>query len=307
LNECIAPLPCTALTIEAPAKINLFLRVIGRRADGYHLIETCMQKVCLYDTVKLISCAAGIHVRCSGAVVPEGRDNLVFRAAELFFQATQARRRVLDAGVRIELTKRIPIAAGLGGGSSDAAATLRGLNTLYACGCSAEELAAIGLRLGADVPFFLSSAPAALATGIGELLQPIEPLRGYSVLLVNPGFPVSTRWVYQTFALTEKENTSILKNSQEDVSDRKILTQPFLCTTAWDNDLEAITVGKYPEIGWLKDELVHAGARHALMSGSGPTFFGLFAERHVAEACCVALTHRFPHTYLLAPVTEPTL
>jgi len=295
------------LVIEAPAKINLFLKVTGRRPDGYHFLETIMQKVSLCDEIELRACAAGVQLRCSGNEVPENRENLVYRAAALFLQATQGRRGGPESGVDITLTKRIPVAAGLGGGSSDAAATLKGLNKLYECGCSAVELAEIGLQLGADVPFFLADAPAALATGIGEILQPVEPLRGYSVLLVNPGFPVSTRWVYQTFALTKKENTSNLKNSQEGV------VEPFTLSGSLQvvpqgavlfNDLETVTVSRYPEVGRLKKGLLQNGAASALMSGSGPTVFGLFADRQSADACYTLFKRRFFHTYLVSPVGE---
>jgi len=293
------------LTLKAPAKINLFLRVIGRRADGYHLLETYMQKVGLYDVIDLTPCAEGIHLHCSGDKVPDNRENLVYRAAELFFQATGGWGCGLPSGVTIDLAKRIPVAAGLGGGSSDAAATLRGLNELFGCGCSTAELAGLGVQLGADVPFFLADTPAALATGIGEVLQSIEPLRGCSVLLVNPGFPVSTRWVYQTFALTRKENASNLKNLQEGVLEARVASCPVPAisqATVLVNDLEKVTVVRYPEIGRLKDELLQNGAIKALMSGSGPTVFGLFAEKRCADACYALFKRRFPHTYLVAPV-----
>jgi 4-diphosphocytidyl-2-C-methyl-D-erythritol kinase len=295
------------LTLQAPAKINLFLRVTGRRPDGYHLLETLMQKVCLYDVVELAPCAEGIHLHCSGGEVPAHRDNLVYRAAELFFQATRERRNGSASGVVIRLTKRIPVAAGLGGGSSDAAVTLRGLNELFGCGCRAEELAELGVRLGADVPFFLAETPAALATGIGEVLQPVEPLRGYSVLLVNPGFSVSTRWVYQTFALTKPEGAGNLGNSCVGVVGAAApsgLAQTVLSAMVLVNDLETITLASYPEIGRLKDGLLRNGADRALMSGSGPTVFALFAERRSAEACYAFFKRQYPYTYLVAPVGE---
>jgi len=296
------------LSLKAPAKINLFLRVIGRRSDGYHLLETCMHKVSLYDEIELVSCAEGIHLHCfGGGGIPVNRDNLVCRAAELFFEATQERRCCTDSGVTIGLTKRIPVAAGLGGGSSDAAATLRGLNELFECGCSTDELIKLGLRLGADVPFFLADASAAFATGIGEILQPVAPLHGYSVLMVNPGFPVSTRWVYQSFALTKNENASKLESLKEGAANGCALGFPVQAGSPQMvllNDLEMVTIAKYPELARLKDELLHNGASAALMSGSGPTVFGLFAEERCAEACYALLKRCYPYTYLVAPVGE---
>ena len=295
------------LFLKAPAKINLFLRVTGRRADGYHLLETRMQKVALYDTLVLSTCPNGVHLHCAGSTVPTDADNLVWRAAELFLEKTTGRRSGTDGGVVIELTKNIPVAAGLGGGSSDAAATLYGLNDLFGCGCSSEELSDWGLQLGADVPFFLAETPAALATGIGEVLHPVDSLRGYSILLVNPGFPVSTRWVYQNFTLTNRECASNLVNSQEGVVEQVVPLCPHRAnppTVFLVNDLETVTVARYPSIGQLKDVLMRSGAAGALMSGSGPTVFGLFAERKQAETCLAWCTPRFPSSYLVAPVGD---
>ena len=291
------------LRLKAPAKINLYLRVTGRRADGYHTLETLMQKVSLYDELELRARERGIRLHCPGGVLSEHSDNLVYRATEIFLQSMERQRAGSVPGVEITLKKNIPIAAGLGGGSSDAAATLKGLNSLFGGGCSGEELAAMGLRLGADVPFFLADTSAALATGIGEILTPVAPLAGWYVLLVNPGFPVSTRWVYRTFALTNNENTSKLRNSQKDIDTGAPggVPEDKMHGTAMYNDLETVTVSKYPEIELLKNELVAHGATTALMSGSGPTVFGLFADGQAVEASHAVFKRRFEHTYLVSP------
>lgn len=165
----------------------------------------------------------------------------------------------------------------------------------------------MGLQLGADVPFFLAELPAAVATGIGEILQPAEPLAGCSVLLVNPGFPVSTQWVYQSFALTNKENASNLKSLKEGVD--AVRAAGEICEAGPSvaflrNDLESVTVAKFPEIERLKQELLGLGAAAALMSGSGPTVFGLFTDHGRAEACRAQFKSRFDHTYLVAPIGE---
>ena len=293
------------LTLKAPAKINLSLKVTGRRADGYHTLETLMQKVSLFDELELRPRERGVHFRCPGNAVPENRDNLVYRAAELFLQTVRRQRAGSTPGVEISLKKIIPRAAGLGGGSSDAAATLKGLNVLFDCGCSGEELAAMGLRLGADVPFFLADTAAAIATGIGEILTPVAPLTGYDILLVNPGFPVSTQWVYQTFALTKKEDASILKSLQKEsgeagASGGSGVDEARLAVT--QNDLETVTASRYPEIEQLKSELIANGAAIALMSGSGPTVFGLFVSRQNAEACHDIFQRRYKHSYLVSPL-----
>lgn len=293
-----------SVVLRAPAKINCFLRVVGRRADGYHLLETMMQKVALYDEIELTPISQGIQLHCLGADLPTGADNLVHRAAALFLQSLREATGKEPPGVRLQLTKRIPVAAGLGGGSSDAAATLLGLNRLLGTDLAPETLAAMGLQLGADVPFFLAPSPAALATGIGEVLRPVAPLAGYRILLVNPGFAVATRWVYQNFSLTNKERAGNLSASRDcevagGVGER--------LPTAWSpcqdtgNDLETVTVAKYPEIGRLKEELLRLGATLSLMSGSGPTVFALFTDPEAAASSYALFQRRFPHTFLVDP------
>ena len=292
------------LSVRAPAKINLFLRVTGRRADGYHTLQTRMQKVGQFDLLKVQRGGEGVRLHCVGADLPENADNLVHRAASLFLETVAQRRGRTLGGVKISLTKNIPIAAGLGGGSSDAAAALKALNSLFETGLTAGELAAMGLELGADVPFFLADTPAALAVGIGEILTPVAPLSGCFVLLVNPGFSVSTRWVYQTFALTKEEKTTIFKNFRESADPAG---QPCLSATveglpaALENDLETVTITRYPEIGRIKEELLAHGAVAALMSGSGPTVFALFSDQQAAETCRVLFARRFGQTYLVPP------
>ncbi len=295
------------LAFKAPAKINLYLKVTGRRADGYHTLDTLMQKVNLCDELELRLCERGTHLSCPGSPVLENRDNLVYRAAELFLQTVERQRAGLANGVEISLRKNIPVSAGLGGGSSDAAATLKGLDTLLGCGCSGEELAAMGLRLGADVPFFLADTSAAIAKGIGEILTPVAPLAGYDILLINPGFPLSTQWVYQTFALTKNKNTSKIKNFQQEINAvgvPKWLAESEIHLNALRNDLEAVSVSRYPEIGQLKNLMTANGAVATLMSGSGPTVFGLFVDRQSAETCHALFKRQFEHVYLVSPFSE---
>jgi 4-diphosphocytidyl-2-C-methyl-D-erythritol kinase len=292
-------MPRDVLALRAPAKINLYLRITGRRPDGYHTLDTLMQKVDLQDEVVLRATSGGVSLHCPGADLPEDGGNLVFRAAELFLATFGSRCDRPSPGVAITLTKNIPVAAGLGGGSSDAAATLAGLDALFACHCTTAELAELGLRLGADVPFFLFGRNA-FVEGIGEVLQPTPSLSGQDVLLVNPGFPVSTRWAYQTFALTKKEEESNLARFKKGSEGAGGLWPDL--PRGLHNDLEAVTLGRYPEIGQLKHELLARGATAALMSGSGPTVFGLFADRRVAERCLADLRARFAHCWLVAPL-----
>jgi 4-diphosphocytidyl-2-C-methyl-D-erythritol kinase len=189
------------LTIKAPAKINLFLKVLNRRPDGYHEIESLMQKIDLCDILHFSRHGEEISLSCPETTLPEDQGNIIYRAAQAFFSATG-----IKAGIKIILEKKIPIAAGLGGGSSDAAAVVMGLNTLLNSNLHREELLDIASPLGADVPFFVEAYSAAMVTGIGEKIEQVKSLEGFSIVLVNPGFGVSTKWVYENFPLTSNSN-----------------------------------------------------------------------------------------------------
>jgi 4-diphosphocytidyl-2-C-methyl-D-erythritol kinase len=266
------------IDIEAPAKINVFLKVLGRRPDGYHDLLSVMQKLTLCDSLCIKrGGSSGIRLRCEGADLPENEDNLVYRAAALFMERVAVR-----GGVEIVLTKKIPVAAGLGGGSSDAAAVLRGLTMLFDGPLAMSVLLEMAVRLGADVPFFIEKYDTALATGIGDRLQPLVSRRHYWVVLANPGFPVSTKWAYDNFALTSKVipfNLPPDLSAFEDIAHRLASGDIIL-----HNDLERVTCARYPEIDAMKALLLNQGATGAMMSGSGPTVFALFRDQAGAEA-----------------------
>jgi len=272
------PVVPKSITLKAPAKINLYLAVIGKRADGYHDIESLMQKIDLADQIQLSIGSSGIRMTCPGIDLPTDEGNLAYRAAVSFLQAI-GHRGCMPAirGIDIVLEKKIPVAAGLGGGSSDAAAVLRGLNVLLGAELSTAELLELAKQLGADVPFFIHAWPAAWATGIGEKLSPATPLVNYHIVLVNPGIPVSTGWVYKNFALTSAGNPFILARGRESEVSRshRRSTVPDVLY----NDLETVTIPHFPEIGLIKNELQQDGADGVLMSGSGPTVFGLFRDK----------------------------
>jgi 4-diphosphocytidyl-2-C-methyl-D-erythritol kinase len=281
--------PWPSLTLSAPAKINLRLEVLGRRPDGYH--ELCMVNapVDLYDTVRLQLARSGIRVSCSDPGVPTDRTNLAARAAELLLQ----RRPEPRPGVRIRIWKRIPVAAGLGGGSSDAAATLVGLNRLLRMRLSAPELARLALRIGADVPFFLEGRPA-LVQGIGEKLKRIPRLPDWTYLLVFPPFGVSTAWAFAHWRapLTKPVRPHIMMLSKN--PDRRELSH-------WlRNDLETPVVRRYPLVKELKRMLVSLGALGAVMSGSGSTVVGVFQNRHQAGRAGRGLRQCFPACRVVA-------
>jgi 4-diphosphocytidyl-2-C-methyl-D-erythritol kinase len=281
-----------AIILEAPAKINLHLRIVGRRPDGYHDLETVMQKLELSDRLELRPTAHGVRLSCPGSELPCNEGNLVFRAAVIYLT-----RAGIASGVEIILHKHIPIAAGLGGGSSDAAAVLLGLNSLFAPGIPEVALLQLAGTLGADVPFFVAGMDAVRATGIGDRLQPAPPLHECRVLLVNPGFPVSTRWVYENFALTTQSNPYILGREQNHLNYCDFLgsSEPLAAC----NDLESVTIARFPELGEIKESLLASGAGIALMSGSGPTVFGLFREETLAVDCYDRFLRRYPHNVFL--------
>jgi 4-diphosphocytidyl-2-C-methyl-D-erythritol kinase len=259
--------------IRAPAKINVGLRVLGKRIDGYHLIDTIMVPVSLYDEIHITKVAQKggdarnpLRVTCDNPEVPSGAGNLAYRAAELILKGMN-----IDQPVKIHIEKKIPIGAGLGGGSSNAAATLIGLNRLFRLHHSPQHLKKLGLSLGADVPFFIEARPAR-ARGIGERLTPIKYLPRNWAVIVYPGFPVATGLVYRNLQpkLTKHmSNTSIISSLEKQFGQRRLLV----------NDLEAVTLARYPRINCLKQKLIDAGAAGALMSGSGSAVFGLFDSR----------------------------
>ena len=269
------------MKIRAPAKINLSLRVVGKRRDGYHLLDTIMVPVSLYDEIEIrkISAAGGkkvvdrlIKVTCDHPLVPRGDENIAYKAALLLM-----RRAGSEQAVHVHIRKRIPVGAGLGGGSSDAAATLIGLNRLLKLRLSAAKLEKIARSVGADVPFFIRARPAR-ARGIGERLQPIRKLTRFWVVIVYPGFAVSTAWVFKSFSSTLTKpplNTSILSSLKSLEKLAGLL----------HNDLESVTLKRYPRLRLIKARLLHEGAVGGLMSGSGSSVFGVFAsQRQAARA-----------------------
>lgn len=261
------------MKIRAPAKVNLWLRVVGRRSDGYHLIDSLMVPIGLYDEVEIMRAkrkSGMLTVTSDHPDVPSGSRNLAYRAASLLL----GQRGVKDA-VHIRIRKRIPVGAGLGGGSSDAAATLVGLNRLFRLKLPRREILSLASRLGADVPFFIYGRPAR-ARGIGEWIKPLVSFPRLWMVILYPGFGVSTRWVYQNVKLTKPgKHTSI----------NPLLRDPKKLVRLLSNDLEKVTIRRYPRIGLLKKRLIEEGAAGALMAGSGSSVFGIFtSEEHARKA-----------------------
>ncbi len=269
------------LLLRAPAKINLFLRVTGKRADGYHELISLMCPLALYDNLALLPEGRDIRVVCDYPGVPEDETNLVVRAACLFLETARAHNTPAISGLTIHIDKHIPVGAGLGGGSSDAAAVMTALNQLLGKPLSSAELMAMGAQLGADVPFFIHGSPA-LATGIGERLEPVANLAPWTVLLVYPGVAISTTWVYKNLNLRLTKHEKKLKKFHFDGRIFKVGDHMI-------NDLETVAEEAFPVIKEIKRLLLEHGATGAMMTGSGSTVFGLFAEPERAKSACKAL------------------
>lgn len=267
------------ITVEGYAKINLTLDILGKRPDGYHEVSMVMQSVSLHDTVKLTKIPKGIELTLNVPELEADERNLAWRAAALLL-----RERQVEGGVRIELVKRIPVAAGLAGGSADAAAVLRGVNELYGLGLTLPELCSYGAKLGSDIPFCIMGGTM-LATGRGEVLKDLESVPESWVVLAKPKISVSTAWAYQNYdeqgAEAHPDNTAICEKIK--AQDRKGIAS-LLC-----NVLESVTIKQYPVIAQYKGWMLEKGALASMMSGSGPTVFGLFADEKAASEAAAYL------------------
>jgi 4-diphosphocytidyl-2-C-methyl-D-erythritol kinase len=265
-----------SITLKAPAKVNYLLDVIRRRPDGYHDLRMVMQRVNLCDEISItLTDTPGITVTCGKNGVPDGPGNIAWKAANALLELADG-----ALGARISITKNIPVAAGLGGGSSDAASVLMGMNELLRLGLSDQRLMEIGVTLGADVPFFVFKKTA-LAEGIGEALTVMPEMPTAWVLLVNPGVHVSTAWVYKNLRLTNRGELAKLPSFYGSVQD--------ICSI-FANDLEAVTIPAFPVIADIKETMLRHGALGAMMSGSGPTVFGMYQDRETAELARKAIT-----------------
>jgi 4-diphosphocytidyl-2-C-methyl-D-erythritol kinase len=251
------------LHLESPAKVNLRLEILNKRKDGYHELKTVFQKISLHDTLHFsLKKEKGISIVTDHPNLPVGKTNLVYQAAQSMLKASD-----YQGGIHIEIKKEIPLGAGLGGGSSNAATTLKALNQLLKRSLSKRKLMEMGLEIGADVPFFIWKG-AAIGSGIGEKLKKVT-LPDLQYVLIYPNFEVSTRWAYQNFVLT---------NQRIHFNLHKFLKTPEGISSILFNHLEEVVSRKYPQIEVMKNSLLSRGALGALMTGSGPTVFGLFQD-----------------------------
>ncbi len=277
----------SSLSLKAPAKINWFLKVLGLRSDGFHEIQSLIQKITLFDMLT-ITPSKDLTLRTDTSIPV--KQNLVYKAAVLLKEKYGVK-----TGAVIQLNKNIPIGAGLGGGSSDAAAALRGLNELWSLGLSVEELCEIAEQLGSDVPFFLHGA-LSFVRGRGEKIIPRAAVKPLSILLVKPSFTVSTAWAYNELSAQNFKRNSSLSLKLTKKTDKADNIEHFIRRIekaeipdisrrlgAIPNDLESVTTNRYPVIAEIKEKLQKHGAKFSLMSGSGPTVFGVFDSLKEAE------------------------
>lgn len=264
---------------KAYAKINLGLDVIRRRNDGYHEVKMIMQTVGIYDVLTFRKSREGISISVDNKELPCDKGNLIYKAAELLMQTYD-----IKEGVDIILQKNIPIAAGMAGGSTDAAAVFHGMKELFHLSMNLEDMKELGVKIGADVPYCIMGGTA-LSEGIGEILTPLPaPPKAY-LLLAKPDINVSTKFVYENLhadTLTFHPDIdgmveALKKGELKGITDRM------------GNVLETVTVREYPVISRIKDEMIKQGAENALMSGSGPTVFGIYLQKEKAEEACLKI------------------
>ncbi len=262
------------LQLKALAKINLGLDVLGRRENGYHDVRMIMQTIYLYDNITLEKTEEeGIFLSTNLFYLPDDKHNIAYQAAKLLMDEFG-----LEGGIRIHLEKHIPVSAGLAGGSSNAAAVLVGMNKMYELGLSQQELMDRGVRLGADVPYCIMRGTV-MAEGIGEILTPLKPLPRCYVLIAKPNISVSTKMVYEKIDSREIEEHPDIDGILEGLKEQNIEK----VAASMGNVLERVTIEEYPIIETIKDAMKEAGALNAMMSGSGPTVFGIFTTKAAAR------------------------
>lgn len=262
------------IVINAMAKINLGLDVLRRRENGYHDVKMIMQTVNIYDTLEMVKREdSQIIIKVDAMELPTDENNLIYKATKLLFE-----KRGINEGVEITLTKRIPIAAGMAGGSTDAAAALVGINRLFDLGFTIKELKEIGVKIGADVPYCIEGGTA-LSEGIGEILTKLPDAPDCYVVVAKPEISVSTKYVYENLHANELKYHPDIDGMVEAIRNQDL---DGVCKRM-ENVLETVTEKKYPVISQLKQLLLDAGAENSLMSGSGPTVFAIFKEEAKAK------------------------
>ena len=273
---------------KAYAKINISLDIVGKREDGYHLLEMIMQAVDMYDEIEVEAAKEGISIYCNKPYVPTDERNLAYKAAKIFMQHFK-----INSGVKINIIKNIPVSAGMAGGSTDAAAVLKLCNKIFNVNASDEVLMELGLKLGADIPYCIKGGTA-LCKGIGEDITILKPFKDKILVVVKPPFGVSTKGVYQAFDLSKVRNHP---NNAEliDAMERDDLE---FVSTNMKNLLENVTLKKHKVLISIKEELRSLGAIGAMMSGSGPTIFAFFEDMYKAQLAFEKMKIKYEDTFI---------
>lgn len=279
------------MTINAYAKINLTLDVVRKRDDGYHDVDMIMQTVGLCDKITVEKAPEGITLSGTGKNLPYDESNLAHKAAKLFLEESET-----PGGAKIHIEKNIPICAGLGGGSSDAAAVLCGLNELYGAPFSKDDLAKLGAKLGADVPFCILKGTAS-ASGIGDVIKPLPKLPKYPVVLIKTEIDISTPWAYKSLDLGALNHPNT-KHAVQCIQNGDFNTLWQVCGNAF----ESAVFKHYPEIREIKEKTALFGASLALMSGSGSTVFGIFEDEGKAKAAYDFFKDKIKETFLTSTI-----
>lgn len=262
------------ISLKALAKINLGLDVVRRRDDGYHEVRMIMQTINLFDRLEIKKIKeSAIKIHTNLFFLPVNENNLVYKAAKLLIDEFG-----IQEGVSVELTKKIPVAAGMAGGSTDAAAMLFGMNRLFGLGLSKKQLMERGVKIGADVPYCIMRGTA-LAEGIGDKLSPLPEMVKCPVLIAKPQISVSTKFVYQNLKLDDKTVHPDIDRLIEDIRNKDLKA----VSDHMGNVLESVTISNYPVISQIKEQMMDSGAVGSMMSGSGPTVFGLFDDSRTAQ------------------------
>ena len=272
------------ISVRAQAKINLFLQVIGKRDDGYHEIDSILQSISLFDQITLSENSSGIQLTVSDRFIPLDHRNTAFKAAQIFFDKTG-----IQPGVKIDIKKNIPVAAGLAGGSADAAAVLMGLNRLFKTDLTESDFLTLGAEVGSDVPF-CTVGGTCRCRGRGEVVVKVDPLPKSYFVLVKPDFEVSTKWVYENFDLVWIKEKRLVGTHT-----------PYSSLTLY-NDLEKVVFPKYPQVAEVIKRLTRLGCLKAGMSGSGPSVFGLAEDKKSAEKIAGELKQEYPQTFAVESV-----
>lgn len=276
------------MLVKAYAKINISLDVVGKQDNGYHLLEMIMQNIELYDLIDITKGDSNIEIKCNIPYIPTDERNLAYKAAKLFIDTYG-----IKGGVFINIRKNIPVAAGLAGGSSNAAAVLKAMRDLYQVKVSDEELTKLGVKIGADVPYCFVGGTA-LCTGIGDIVKPLKPFKNHILVVVKPNFGVSTKEVYGSLDI----NKINIHPRTEDIISAMERNDLGETAALMKNVLENVTLKKHYVLREIKKDMIRQGALNALMSGSGPTIFAFFDDMLKAQRCFERMKERYTEVFI---------